>query len=224
MSKQVQDAYIVAVQRSPVGKAPRGMLRNTRPEDLIIHAIKGTLAKCPGLDPADIEDLILGCAMPEAEQGLNVARIVALLAGLPYTVPGVTINRFCASGLQAVAWAADRVRLGESDVILAGGVESMSAVPMGGNSPAIHPEVFTKNENVGIAYGMGLTAERVAERWNVTREAQDDFAVKSHQKALAAIESGAWSDEILPFTIRERVPSPDGKTIIERVTEMKVDE
>lgn len=223
MAKQVQDAYIVAVQRTPVGRAPRGMLRRTRPEDLIIHAIKGTLQKCPGLDPATIEDFILGCAMPEAEQGLNVARIVALLAGLPYTVPGVTVNRFCASGLQSVAWAADRIRLGESDVILAGGVESMSQVPMGGNNPALHPDVV-KDENFGIAYGMGMTAEKVATQWGITRQAQDEFAFNSHQKALKAIDSGWWADEIIPYTIHDRRPGKDGRSVEDKVTEMTVDE
>jgi len=223
MTKQVQDAYIVAVQRTPVGRAPRGILRMTRPEDLIIHAIKGTLEKCPNLDPALIEDFILGCAMPEAEQGLNMARIVALLAGLPDTVPGVTVNRFCASGLQSVAWAADRIRLGESDVILAGGVESMSQVPMGGNNPALHPDVV-KDENFGIAYGMGMTAERVADQWGITREAQDEFAVNSHAKALKAAENGWWSDEILPFTIHNRQPSADGRTVEDKTTEMTLDE
>lgn len=225
MTKQVQDAYIVAVQRTPVGRSARGLLRKTRPEDLIIHAIKGTLKKCPNLDAGEIQDFILGCAMPEAEQGLNMARVVALLAGLPYTVSGVTINRFCASGLQSVAWAADRIRLGEADVMLAGGVESMSAVPMGGNNPSMSPEIFANlDENYGIAYGMGMTAEKVAKDFGITREQQDEFAVNSHKKALRAIDNGWWADEILPFTIRNRQPSADGKTIEEKVTEMMVDE
>src|SRR5512143_1575941 len=161
MSKQVQEAYIVAATRTPVGKAPRGMFRNTRPDDLLVHALKSVLAQCPDLEPGAVEDVIVGCAMPEAEQGTNVARISLLLAGLPHGVPGVTVNRFCASGLQAVAMAADRIRLGEADVMIAGGVESMSMIPMMGNKIAFNPEIFANDENVSIAYGMGITAEKV---------------------------------------------------------------
>ena len=142
MSKQIQEAYIVAATRTPVGKAPRGMFRNTRPDDMLAHVIKSVLAQAPGLDPAAIADVIVGCAMPEAEQGTNVARISLLLAGLPDNVPGVTINRFCSSGVQAVAMAADRIRLGEADVMLAAGVESMSMVPMMGNKIAFNPAIF----------------------------------------------------------------------------------
>ena len=140
MSKQVQEAYIVAATRTPVGKAPRGMFRNTRPDDLLAHALKSLLAQAPGLDPAAIGDVIVGCAMPEAEQGMNVARIALLLAGIPNTVPGVTVNRFCSSGVQAVALAADRIRLGEAEVMIAAGVESMSLVPMMGNKVAMNQE------------------------------------------------------------------------------------
>src|SRR5512135_48526 len=166
MSKQVQEAYIVAATRTPVGKAPRGMFRNTRPDDLLVHALKSVLAQAPSLDAASIADVIVGCAMPEAEQGINVARIALLLAGLPNTVPGLTINRFCSSGLQAVALAADRIRLGEADVMVAAGMESMSMVPMMGNKIAFNPEIFARDENFAIAYGMGITAEKVAERWS----------------------------------------------------------
>ena len=180
MSKQIQEAYIVAATRTPVGKAPRGMFRNTRPDELLAHVLKSVLAQAPSLDPASIGDVIVGCAMPEAEQGMNVARIALLLAGLPNTVPGLTVNRFCSSGLQAVALAADRIRLGEAEVMLAAGVESMSMVPMMGNKIAFNPAIFENNEHLGIAYGMGLTAEKVAERWKVTREAQDAFALQSH--------------------------------------------
>ena len=206
MTKQVQEAYIVAATRTPVGKAPRGMFRNTRPDDMLAFVIRSVMAQAPGLDPAAIADVIVGCAMPEAEQGTNVARISLLLAGLPNTVPGVTINRFCSSGVQAVAMAADRIRLGEADVMLAAGVESMSMVPMMGNKIAFNPAIFEHEENYAIAYGMGLTAEKVAERWKVTREAQDAFALQSHQRAIQAIEKGEFKDEISPYQIIEHVP------------------
>jgi acetyl-CoA acyltransferase len=206
MSKQVQDAYIVAAARSPIGKAPRGVFKNTRPDELLVHTIQAAMAQVPGIDPAVIEDAIIGCAMPEAEQGLNVARIAALLAGLPNTVGGVTVNRFCASGITALAMAADRIRVGECEAILAGGVESMSMVPMSSNKPSMSPHIFDRSEDFGIAYGMGMTAEKVAERWNVSRDDQDAFAVLSHQKALAGQQSGEFADEIAPYTITERVP------------------
>ena len=205
MSKQIQEAYIVAATRTPVGKA-RGMFRNTRPDDLLAHVLKSVLAQAPSLDPASIGDVIAGCAMPEAEQGMNVARIALLLAGLPDTVPGLTVNRFCSSGVQAVALAADRIRLGEADVMLAAGVESMSMVPMMGNKIAFNPAIFEKNEHYGIAYGMGLTAEKVAERWKISRDAQDAFALQSHQRAIAAINSGEFTDEITPYHIADNVP------------------
>jgi acetyl-CoA acyltransferase len=206
MSKQIQEAYIVAATRTPVGKAPRGMFRNTRPDDLLAHVLKSVLAQAPSLDAASIGDVIVGCAMPEAEQGMNVARIALLLAGLPNTVPGMTINRFCSSGLQAVALAADRIRLGEAEVMLAAGVESMSMVPMMGNKIAFNPAIFEHNEHYGIAFGMGLTAERVAERWKVSREEQDAFALQSHQRALAAIKNGEFKEEITAFHIADHAP------------------
>lgn len=205
MTKQIQDAYIVTAVRTPVGKAPRGVFRNTRPDDLLAHVIRAALARAPGIDPQRIADVIVGCAMPEAEQGMNVARIGLLLAGLPDTVPGVTVNRFCSSGAQAVAMAADRIRLGEADLMLACGTESMSMVPMMGHRPAINPAVFD-NEHVAIAYGMGITAEKVAERWKVSREDQDAFALQSHQRALAAIGAGEFGDEIAPYTLDDRYP------------------
>ena len=207
MSKQVQDAYVVAASRTPIGKAPKGVLRNVRPDDLLVHAIRAALAQVPRLDPATIEDAIVGCAIPEAEQGLNVARLGALLAGLPNTVGGVTVNRFCASGLTALAMAADRIRVGEADVMIAGGAESMSMVPMMGNKPSINPRVFDSDENLGIAYGMGLTAENVAKRWKVTRDAQDAFALESHRRALAAQAAGEFADEIAPIEVVERFPN-----------------
>ncbi|OGA25326.1 MAG: acetyl-CoA acetyltransferase [Betaproteobacteria bacterium RIFCSPLOWO2_02_FULL_67_26] len=206
MAKQVQDAYIVAAVRTPVGKAPRGMFRNVRPDDLLAHALKSALAKCPGLDPAVIEDVIVGCAMPEAEQGMNVARIGLLLAGFPNTVSGMTVNRFCSSGVQAVALAADRIRLGEADVMVAAGTESMSMVPMGGNKPSFSPAVFENNENVAIGYGMGITAEKVAAQWKVSREEQDLFAAESHRRAVRAADSGEFRDEVTPYAVNERLP------------------
>jgi acetyl-CoA acyltransferase len=206
MSKQVQEAYIVAATRTPVGKAPRGMFRNTRPDDLLAHVLRSVLAQAPSLDTAQIADVIVGCAMPEAEQGMNVARIGLLLAGLPVGVPGVTVNRFCSSGLQAVAMAADRIRLGEADVMIAAGTESMSMVPMMGNKIAFNPEIFAHDENIGIAFGMGITAEKVAERWKVSREAQDAFAYQSHQRAINATANGEFRDEITPYPIAEHAP------------------
>ena len=205
MSKQIQDAYIVAAVRTPVGKAPRGIFRNTRPDDLLAHVLRAALAKAPGVDVNRIGDVVIGCAMPEAEQGMNVARIGLLLAGLPEGIPGMTINRFCSSGSQAVAIAADRIRVGEADLMLAGGTESMSMVPMMGFKPAINPVVF-EDANVAIAYGMGITAENVAERWKVSRADQDAFALQSHQRALAAIAAGHFKDEIAPYALDDHYP------------------
>ncbi len=205
MSKQIQDAYIVSAVRTPVGKAPRGVFRNTRPDDLLAHVLRAALAKAPGVDVNRIGDAVIGCAMPEAEQGMNVARIGVLLAGLPDGIPGMTINRFCSSGSQAVAIAADRIRVGEADLMLAGGTESMSMVPMMGFKPAINPIVF-KDDNIAIAYGMGITAENVATRWKVSREDQDAFALQSHQRALAAIAAGHFKDEIAPYALDDHYP------------------
>ena len=201
--KTLQDAYIVAATRTPVGKSGRGSLRYTRPDDLFAQTLKALLSQVPSLDPRAIEDVIVGCAMPEAQQGFNVARIALLLAGLPNTVGGITINRFCSSGLNAVAMAADRIRVGEADVMIAGGTESMSMVPMSGNTPSLSPNVF-KDENVGIAYGMGLTAEKVAQQWKISREAQDAFALSSHQKALAAQAAGEFNAEIFSVELAQR--------------------
>ena len=206
MSKQIQDAYIVAATRLPVAKR-KGMFGHVRPDDMLAHAIKSVMAQAPGLDPALVEDVIVGCAMPEAEQGMNVARIGVLLAGLPNTVPGITINRFCSSGVQAVADAAARIRLGEADVMIAAGTETMSLMnQMMGNKIAINPAIFEQDENYAIAFGMGLTAEKVAEKWKVSREDQDAFAVASHQKACAAIQAGHFKAEISPFAVKAHVP------------------
>ena len=206
MSKQLQDAYIVSAIRTPIGKAPRGVFRHTRPDDLLVHTLKAVLAQVPTLDPVTIEDAIVGCAFPEAEQGLNVARMAVLLAGLPKTVGGVTINRYCASGLTAIAMAADRIRTGEADVMIAAGVESMSVVPLMGYHPSFNAGIF-RDENIGMAYGMGLTAEKVAQQWKITREAQDAFAVESHRRAVAAIENGERVEEITPVEIVEKFPN-----------------
>ncbi len=206
MGRQIQDAYIVAATRSAVGKAPRGMLRTTRPDDLLAHVLKAAVAQCPGLDLHEVGDVITGCAMPEGEQGMNVARIGLLLAGFPDSVPGLTINRFCSSGVQAVADAAARIRLGEAEVMIAAGTESMSLLPMGGNKPSFSPAIFENDANYAIAYGMGITAERVAEKWKVSREDQDLFAAESHRRAIHAADQGEFKNEIAPFEVIERQP------------------
>ena len=200
----IQEAYIVAATRSPIGKAPRGQLRLMRPDDLLAKMLVQALAQVPTLDPKAIEDMVTGCAMPEAQQGLNVARTAVLLAGLPNTIGGITVNRFCASGLSAIAIAADRIRVGESDIMIASGTESMSMVPMMGNSPSLSPEIFAHDEHFGIAYGMGLTAEKVAQQWKVSREDQDAFAYGSHQKALIAQKSGEFDQEITKIIATQR--------------------
>ena len=205
--KQVQDAYIVAATRTPIGKSHKGAFRHLRPDDLLAHALRAAMAQVPTLDPSAVEDVVCGCAIPEAQQGLNVARIGAVLAGLPKTVGGITVNRFCASGLSAIAMAADRIRVGEADVMIAAGTESMSLVPMMGNSPSLSPDIFANTDDIeryGIAYGMGLTAEKVAQQWKVSRDAQDAFALQSHQRAVAAMQAGEFKDEITPITVTER--------------------
>ena len=206
MTTQLQDAYIVAATRSPIGKSGRGMFRNTRPDDLLVGVLKSALAQVPNLDPKLIEDAIVGCSFPEGAQGLNIARMGVLLAGMPNTIGGVTINRYCASGITAVAMAADRIRVGQADVMIAAGVESMSMVPMMGSNPSMNMAIL-KDENAGIAYGMGLTAEKVAAQWKVSREAQDAFALQSHQRALAAQAAGYFDAETTPFEIIDRVPN-----------------
>ena len=202
-------AYIVAATRLAVGKK-NGLYRHARPDDLLAQVLKSALAQVPALDPARIGDVIVGCAMPEAEQGMNVARIGLLLAGLPRSVPGMTINRFCASGLQAVADAAARIRLGEADVMIAAGTESMSCMPqIMGNKLAMNPAIFAHPENLGIAWGMGLTAENVARRWQVSREDQDAFALESHRRASEAIKAGHFAAEISPWMLESHVPDLD---------------
>lgn len=213
MSRQIQDAYIVSAVRTPVGKAPRGVFKTTRPDDMLAHVLRGVLDNHPEVEASKIDDVIVGCAMPEAEQGLNVARIALLLAGLPDSVPGVTVNRFCASGLQSVSMAADRIRLGEADLVIAGGTESMSMVPMMGHKPSFNPRIFAHDEHVGIAYGMGMTAENVALHWKVSREAQDEFALASHTRAIRAIDDGEFKDEILPCDVVSATPELSGQSV-----------
>ena len=205
--KQIQDAYIVAATRTPIGRSHKGSFKHLRPDDLLAHVLRAAMAQVPNLDPSAVEDVICGCAIPEAQQGLNVARIGAVLAGLPKTVGGITVNRFCASGLSAVAMAADRIRVGEADVMIAAGTESMSMVPMMGNSPSLSPTIFQNTDDIdsyGIAYGMGLTAEKVAQQWKISRDAQDAFALQSHQRALTAMQAGEFANEITPVTVTER--------------------
>ena len=207
MPKQIQDAYIVAATRTPIGRSHRGFFRHMRPDDLLVQALRAALAQAPTLDPAAIEDIICGCAIPEGPQGLNIARIGAVLAGLPHSVGGITVNRFCASGLSAVQMAADRIRVGEADIMIAAGTESMSMVPMSGNAPSLSPAMYLQDENIGLAYGMGLTAEKVAQQWKVSRQAQDEFACASHARALKAQQAGEFKDEITPVQVSHRSPN-----------------
>ena len=206
MSKQVHEAYIVAATRTPIGRSGRGCFRNTRPDDLLVAAIKSAMLQVPSLDPKAIEDAIIGCSFPEGEQGMNMARVAVALA-FSHPIGGVTVNRFCASGITAIQMAADRIRVGEADVLIAGGAESMSLVPMGGNKPSFNPAIFERDENIGIAYGMGITAEKVAAQWKVSREAQDAFALESHLRAMKAQAAGEFADEMTPIDVVERFPN-----------------
>lgn len=201
----MKPVYIVEAVRTPIGKAPRGMFNKTRPDDLLARCLSEILDRNPNLDPQTIGDIIIGCAMPEAEQGMNIARIAALLAGLPDSVPAMTLNRFCSSGIQAVATAAQQIACGQMDAAIAGGTESMSMVPMMGHKIAMNPKVFS-DDNIAIAYGMGITAEKVAEQWQISREQQDQFAAHSHQKAINATEQGLFKDEIIAFDIKSSKP------------------
>ena len=227
MSKQIQDAYIVAATRTPIGRSHRGFFRNTRPDDLLAAVLKSALAQVPALDPNVIEDVVCGCAIPEAQQGLNVARVGAVLAGLPKSVGGITVNRFCASGLSAVQIAADRIRVGEAEVMIAAGAESMSMVPMMGNSPSLSPAIFSNPDDIesyGIAYGMGLTAEKVAQQWKVSRAAQDEFAYRSHMKAVAAMGAGEFAQEITPMEVEERSLDLESAEVSVRKRTVQLDE
>ena len=225
--KQIQDAYIVAATRTPIGRSHKGSFKHLRPDDMLALALRSALAQAPGLDPKAIEDVICGCAIPEAQQGLNVARIGAILAGLPNSVGGITVNRFCASGLSAVQMAADRIRVGEADVMIAAGTESMSMVPMMGNSPSLSPAIFANTQDVeqyGIAYGMGLTAEKVAQQWKVSREAQDAFALQSHQRAVIAMKNGEFANEITPVEVTERAVNLDTAEVNKSTRTVNLDE
>ncbi len=197
------DVYIVDVLRSPVGKAPRGVFKNTLPDDLLAQTIKALTTRQTQVDWKEVGDVVIGCAMPEAEQGMNVARIASLLGGLPESVPAMTLNRFCSSGVQSIATAAATISQGDMSLALAGGVESMSMVPLGGNKYTANPAIFD-NEHIAIAYGMGITAEKVAQRWQITREQQDEFAAISHKRAIEAQRRGDFDAEITPITITER--------------------
>jgi acetyl-CoA acyltransferase len=195
----MREAVIVSAVRTPVGKAPKGALRTTRPDDLAALVVKEAIARLPGFDAKEIEDVILGCAMPEAEQGMNVARIASLRAGLPVEVSAMTINRFCSSGLQAIALAAERIMAGQGDVAVAGGTESMSMVPMGGNKISPNPSLMDSYPDAYL--GMGITAENLSKKYGITREQADEFSFASHQKALAAISAGKFKDETVPVEI-----------------------
>ena len=196
----MRNAVIVSVARTPIGRAKKGSLKDTRPEEFAAPVLKALLQRTPGLDPEMVDDIILGCAMPEGEQGMNIARVVALMAGVPDTVPATTINRFCSSGSQAIAWAADTIKAGSNDIVIAGGIESMSMVPMGGNKLIADPAGMDYNPD--IYAGMGTTAEIVAKKFEVTRQEQDEFALRSHQRAAAAIAAGKFKDEIVPLKVR----------------------
>jgi acetyl-CoA acyltransferase len=212
----MRDAYIIQAVRTPVGKAYKGALRHTRPDELGAIAIREAVARVSGLDVARVDDVIMGCAMPEAEQGLNVARIASLRAGMPVTASAMTVNRFCASGLQAIHFASARIMLGEANVVVAGGLESMSMIPMSGNRVSLHLELAIEYPEVYIA--MGNTAERVAEKYNVTRADQDRFALASHQKAARSLAEGRFRDEIVPVTVTEKTINAKNKIEARTVT------
>src|SRR5579859_4578032 len=212
----MQEAVVVDCLRTAVGKAPRGTLRNTRPDDLAAACLRTLLAKYPQVPKDEVDDVILGCAMPEAESGMNMARVAALRAGLPDVVPGVTINRFCSSGLQAIAMAADRIRSGGADIIIAGGAESMSLLPMSGQKLAPNP--WMVDHLPQIYMGMGLTAEEVYRKYNVSREEQDQFAYRSHQNALKAQAAGNFDEEIVPVEVDFTALNGNGKPSTKKFT------
>lgn len=219
----MKSVYIVAARRSALAKAKKGSFANVRPDDLLAHIIKHTVAESK-VNPADIDDVVIGCAFPEAEQGQNIARVAALLAGLPDNVPGMTINRYCSSGVNSVAIAANRIQAGEIEVAVAGGVESMSLIPMGGNDYSVSPEVFNKDQNVAIAYGMGITAENVANQWLVSREDQDAFALESHKKAALAQVNGYFNEEIISYELVRKIPDLKTNQIKETSKQINTDE
>lgn len=214
----MKEAYIVSSVRTAIGKAPRGTLRHVRPDDLGATAVKGAIALVPGLEPEQIDDVIMGCAFPEGEQGFNLGRVVAQRAGLPNSVPGCTVNRFCASGLQTIAMASQGIMTGQAEVIIAGGAESMSLMPMGGNYFAPNPELMENSPEIYLT--MGLTAENVIREFRISREDQDQFALRSHQKALAAIKSGRFTAEIVPVPIKETIYDNGKLKTVEQVFEI----
>src|ERR1700683_38170 len=216
----MREAVIVSSVRTPVGKAPKGTLRATRPDDLAALVIKEAIARAPGFDAKEIEDVILGCAMPEAEQGMNVARIASLRAGLPVEVSALTINRFCSSGLQTMAMAAERIMSGGAEAIVAGGTESMTMIPMGGHK--VSPNPWLVDHYPDAYLNMGLTAERVGQRFGITREAADEFSLRSHQKALAAIQTGRFDEEVVPVPVS--FTTPNGSKPKRQEITFKVDE
>lgn len=215
--------YIVAAKRTAIGKAKKGSLAKYRPDDLLAKVIKSVVAESK-INAEDISDVIIGCAFPEAEQGLNIARIATLLADLPNCVAGVTINRYCSSGLNSIAMAANEIALGNADVMLAGGIESMSLIPMGGNNWSVSPSVFEKDEHVAIAYGMGITAEEVAKQWKISREDQDGFSLESHTRAINAINSGYFKDEILALDIEHNKVNETELSIESKINHFDTDE
>src|SRR6266481_2333852 len=205
MTMHMNDTVIVSAVRTASGKAPTGTLRGTRPDELAAAAIGEALRRAPGIEPREIDDVILGCAMPEAEQGMNVARIASLRAGLPIEASAMTINRFCSSGLQAIAQGAERILAGGAEVVVAGGVESMTMIPMGGNKVSANPWLVANYPDAYLS--MGLTAERLAVRFGITREQADEFSYDSHQKAIAAIQAGKFDDEIVPVAVSFTTPN-----------------
>jgi len=211
----MKEAVIVSAVRTAVGKAPRGILRDTRPDDVAAIVLKEAISRAPGLKPEDLDDIVLGCAFPESDQGLNLARVIAMRAGFPHTVPGQTVNRFCSSGLQAIATAARDIMVGAADVIIAGGVEFMSQVPIMGLTPSPNPYLVEHNPQAYTS--MGLTAENVAEKFGITREEQDRFALSSHQKAAKAIKEGKFKEEILPIPAKVKETKEDGTVTVREV-------
>lgn len=215
--------YIVAAKRTAIGKAIKGGFAKKRPDEILAQVIK-TVVQDAKIDPSHITDVVIGCAFPEAEQGQNIARIATLLSGLPDSIPGLTINRYCSSGLNSIAIAANVIALGQADVMLAGGVESMSLIPMGGNDWSVSPTIFDNDANIAIAYGMGITAENVAREWKVDRKSQDEFALASNQKAVMAITNNYFKDEIIPIEVMHNLADEKSSQVIHKKTTVAVDE
>jgi acetyl-CoA acyltransferase len=215
--------YIVAAKRTAIGKAKRGVFAHTRPDEMLADLMRQTIVDCK-IVADNIDDVVIGCAFPEAEQGQNIARIATLIAGLPSTVPGLTLNRYCSSGLNAIAVAANAIAAGSMNLVVAGGVESMSLIPMGGNDWSVSPRIFDNDQNMGIAFGMGITAEIVSKQWNITRSAQDQFALSSNQKAVAAIANNSFLSQIVPLEITRPAPDLKINKIVDNKIVVRVDE